>query len=148
MPNLQPLIDAVAFVKANPDKHNQGHDSFTSETRCIISYAGQNAGLTGVTYNDSRRDLAEKLGIDFDEVDDLYQMDSIYMNSRAIEYAEQLIAKYSPAPVVNEPYYIAFDGYEREWTGSIEDAKVIARFLSDAFDNVSITRTITEKVDF
>jgi hypothetical protein len=92
MPDLKPLIDAVAFVKAHPDRHDQEESEFFSTTRCIVSYAAENAGLEDIVGTDYRERLAEIIGVDSKEIESLYgECD----NETAISEAENIISAYS-----------------------------------------------------
>jgi hypothetical protein len=95
MGNIQPLIDAVAFVKANPDKHDQSECYLNEDARCVLSHAASNLGYDYFN-DDSLETLATDLGITYNEANYLFHIDSYNQNDEAIAAAETLIAKYAP----------------------------------------------------
>jgi len=93
MINLKPLIDAVAFVRANPDKFDQEIDYFNQPKRCIISYAATNVGQeSNFTYPDLTS-LAEVMGVSYDELNIIH---ASIVDNEALDLADELIAKYTP----------------------------------------------------
>jgi hypothetical protein len=135
MPNLKPLIDAVEFVKSNPDKHDQSTDAFHNDARCITSYAATNAGQTDEDYYGcpNLSNLAITLDIPYTEVHNLY---CTYGNEEAIEMAERLIAKYDTKE--NDVTDFAF-----EYAVVCDDTYLTDTFIK-TFDNVDSAKIYAE----
>jgi hypothetical protein len=132
--NLKPFIDAVEFVKAHPAYHNQ-FSAAAGGPRCIVSYACTNANLAAYDYEE----LAKVTGISVNELRDLYITNS---NEIAIEVAESLISKYSPAPVTQSnnsgEYYVKVAGASRYKTDNLE----FAHGVSDYFRGITPGATV------
>lgn len=158
MSNLKPLIDALAFVKANPDKHNQSNCYAEYDARCIVSYTFSNMGRE-LRFNEyDFCDAANDLGVSYSELNALF----LAGRASSITQAEGLIAKYSPAPVEQElkiSFIVTGESHFGRWFEYTaideEDGKATARVLSKGLApgyNINLTKVYTtpspESVDF
>ncbi|HEY0110694.1 MAG TPA: hypothetical protein VGB67_13740 [Fibrella sp.] len=139
---MKPLAKAIAFVKDNPDRHDQSNFTLTSYARCILSYAA-----TELEYDhfdeESLGNISDDLGIPYGEVYRLYIEFESGDEGRAdsIDYAESLLAKYSPAAVVDKDVpvvfeYVVSDAYHRVTLDNEVEAKGYARGLKAAYSSL------------